>query len=991
MGKGARNRAKRRKEAAQGGRFRMVDNGLTEELLEELFGLEDAFGLKGLLERHPELLRGRAAKELAALAEANEYAVNFRQFRDLIEGARTDIDDAWARFDEARACSARRGEELDRATDEIDAAVEAGDAERVLVLTQPALEMARDAGLFLPAVVLLLQRGEAFLLRQAGDRAENVEAGIATFEEGLEIAPPGAMSADLLMTTGLAYSERVRGDRSENLDRSVEVLRLAIDELEPDAPAERRAMMRTNLAMALMRSERGDRVAVLREAADLCRTALRDRTPAEDAVNWAYSQLNLGEILEDLAVLGEGDLADARRAFEHVIEQADQIYERSLVGAAYHRLGRLELRAAARASDEEIDSPDEGDVDVTPQLEMARDHLERARALTDAGSDRLRHAYVLEDLSDVLAQLDDRDAAIAAAREALTILRPTSAPVNCARVARRLGDLLAERGEWDNSATAFRDAVESAELSFHGRLDTGARRDELRRSGNLSRWAAYAIARSGDPESAALVLENGRARELRRRLGVQAGEEARFAALPREVRDAYRTAAARLATSPLDEGTADPARALQEVVAAIRDLPGFEDFATGARSEDLMAALEPEWPLVYVNPTPAGTLLLELRLHNGNLAIDTAFLDQPTSLEVFMRLMIGEAAGLSDPDEADVVSSYLFGISGQGDPDRDFQLDLDEALPWLGASIARAVRDLVVRNHTTGVTLVLCGPIGVVPLHAAPWLEAGQPHCLIDDIEVRYAPSAALCGASLQRAAARDGDEPALVALGNPTGDLAAAGPEVEEIAQFFSDDRVTTAFGAGADRLFLSRHAASATHLHLACHASGALFEADDATLFLADGPVSASDVTALAGGTTRLAVISACQSGQSEIAGTPDEVFSIATAMLAAGSACSVASLWPVDDLATALLMARLYEELFHSGCRPPEALRRAQLWLRDLTPDSETAFLAEHPALAAEFRRRAANDDTPGSRRGRAAGAAHGPFAHPDYWAPFVAVGA
>ena len=58
----------------------------------------------------------------------------------------------------------------------------------------------------------------------------------------------------------------------------------------------------------------------------------------------------------------------------------------------------------------------------------------------------------------------------------------------------------------------------------------------------------------------------------------------------------------------------------------------------------------------------------------------------------------------------------------------------------------------------------------------------------------------------------------------------------------------------------------------------------------------------------------------------------------MLAAGSACVIASLWPVDDAATALLMSKLYDELSEDDLRAPEALRRAQLWLRSLTADEE-----------------------------------------------------
>jgi CHAT domain-containing protein len=141
------------------------------------------------------------------------------------------------------------------------------------------------------------------------------------------------------------------------------------------------------------------------------------------------------------------------------------------------------------------------------------------------------------------------------------------------------------------------------------------------------------------------------------------------------------------------------------------------------------------------------------------------------------------------------------------------------------------------------------------------------------------------------------------------------------------------------------------------------------------------------------RLVVVSACQSAQSTIAGLQHEQLSIATAMLAAGSACAIASLWPVDDLATALLMTRLYHELLVVDSAPPRALRAAQVWLRDLSEEEEKRFLDRHPKLAAEYARRIAARDPPGRRGQQRAGASPTsgrPYAHPQFWAPFIAVG-
>jgi CHAT domain-containing protein len=280
-------------------------------------------------------------------------------------------------------------------------------------------------------------------------------------------------------------------------------------------------------------------------------------------------------------------------------------------------------------------------------------------------------------------------------------------------------------------------------------------------------------------------------------------------------------------------------------------------------------------------------------------------------------------------------------------------------------------------------------------LHAAPWADDGQPRCLLDDLDVRFAPSAIAVATSLRRAAERSTAAPILVGLGDPTDDLPAAGPEVEEIARRFGDDRSAVALHNDADSGFLRAHVPSAHFVHLACHARGGLFDSAESAVLLADGWQSAFDLTALPTLDARLVAVSACQSALSELAGMPDEVLSLGTAMLAAGSACAVASLWPVDDAATGLLMVRLYDEMLLEARRPPEALRRSQRWLRDLTRRDRDTYLAGHPALEAELRRRAERGDPLAQRAPTNRRAANDdddrPYAHAELWAAFVAVGA
>ncbi len=79
------------------------------------------------------------------------------------------------------------------------------------------------------------------------------------------------------------------------------------------------------------------------------------------------------------------------------------------------------------------------------------------------------------------------------------------------------------------------------------------------------------------------------------------------------------------------------------------------------------------------------------------------------------------------------------------------------------------------------------------------------------------------------------------------------------------------------------------------------------------------------------RLAVLSACETGLGEVGGG-EGVYGLTRAFHVAGTRNVVASLWKVDDQATAALMTLFYRNLWHSGKKvtPAEALRQAQLAL-------------------------------------------------------------
>jgi CHAT domain-containing protein len=93
--------------------------------------------------------------------------------------------------------------------------------------------------------------------------------------------------------------------------------------------------------------------------------------------------------------------------------------------------------------------------------------------------------------------------------------------------------------------------------------------------------------------------------------------------------------------------------------------------------------------------------------------------------------------------------------------------------------------------------------------------------------------------------------------------------------------------------------------------------------------GILTAEALAGLDLGRLELAVLSACETGLGEAA-TGEGVFGLQRAFHLAGTRDVVASLWKVNDRATAALMALFYRNLWQEKLPPIEALRQAQLAL-------------------------------------------------------------
>jgi CHAT domain-containing protein len=247
----------------------------------------------------------------------------------------------------------------------------------------------------------------------------------------------------------------------------------------------------------------------------------------------------------------------------------------------------------------------------------------------------------------------------------------------------------------------------------------------------------------------------------------------------------------------------------------------------------------------------------------------------------------------------------------------------------------------------TGVdraVLIPQGWLGLLPLHAA-WIEQdGSRRYALDEVRLTYTPNARTLITARQTAARVAGD--ALLAVDEPwpvSGNPLRNSPyEVASACEHYAPASRKVLAGEAATEPGVRELLPDYPVLHFSCHGIAGFVEPLEGGLVMAgDEMLTLRDILALRLENTRLAVLSACETG---IAGTdlPDEVISLPAGLVQAGVAGVVASLWSVSDLSTMLLMARFYEFWKQKALAPAEALRQSQIWVRDSTNGEKLAFV-------------------------------------------------
>ncbi len=289
---------------------------------------------------------------------------------------------------------------------------------------------------------------------------------------------------------------------------------------------------------------------------------------------------------------------------------------------------------------------------------------------------------------------------------------------------------------------------------------------------------------------------------------------------------------------------------------------------------------------------------------------------------------------------------------------------------WLVPLLKRALE----HSRASRLKFFLREEMNAAPLHALPYGNGR----LLDNYEVSYGQTVAVWLQGQGSPEAPAGACSLLMAYSDQDT------PFYEPLAQDVQSGLLGEASclrNASASALFSAAQKANPTDLVFACHGSFDPVDAGNSCLMIA-GQTGVSFYDLFSGlnlSQCRSVILGACVSGRVRTA-VGAEYYGLPLAFLSAGARNVVSSLWPVNQISTALLVERLVAGLAQ-GQGVALALRKAQRSMVSTTAEEVAEWLETRPVGLPR-------DLVPGRAVLRKLGKY--PFAHPYYWAGLEVTG-
>jgi CHAT domain-containing protein/tetratricopeptide (TPR) repeat protein len=697
-------------------------------------------------------------------------------------------------------------------------------------------------------------------------------------------------------------------------------------------------------------------------------TALKDyRATLTDLATTPYPMVE-GETWNDLGIVYHrmGDYPDSLRSYE----SADAVWRKmrsrgeeadTLINKAQTLLEMSRLRAAVREFDaalaiaraDGLKSIETRALRGLGSAHLAEGDPASARscflaslALARATGEIAAESYALR----AMGELERRQGRFATARRndesALRLARAAADRDGEAATLAELARTMAATGDLERARTLISRALDIVETQ-RGRIDDPSLRTSY--SASMRAYADTQVdvlmgldARTPDAGFASAALaaaERARVRSLTDMFAEKSLAVAK--SLPPELEEALRSAEERLRNAAFRLGrrvndSTDAARLLLET-----------EFDQASRALDevrgRVRSVNPRYAEL-IHPTDLDLGGVQQQLLDDDVAVVEYRLGEPRSYawivthhafravrlpaRAVIEDLCTELGGLLRPPRTDQTIAGFQALAA-------FDARRASALQAAGGRLGAAVVAPLGRELPRRIAIVADGclkelPFGILP-NSADGRAVGAAH------DVSYLPSIAALN-WLRRADAAGIRSPSLAifadpVLSAPAAALPNARAEAQTIAALLPKDRVWLALGAQASRAnVLETDWRRYTIVHFAVHAvvdarrpelSGILLSASDPDP--QDGMLRMNDIYNL-DMPVDLVVLSACDSAAGRDADS-EGVFSLSRAFFYAGAPRVIASLWPVDDRASAAFMALFYRALIVEHMSVGSALRFAQ----------------------------------------------------------------
>ncbi|MBV7333443.1 CHAT domain-containing protein [Chloroflexi bacterium TSY] len=313
-------------------------------------------------------------------------------------------------------------------------------------------------------------------------------------------------------------------------------------------------------------------------------------------------------------------------------------------------------------------------------------------------------------------------------------------------------------------------------------------------------------------------------------------------------------------------------------------------------------------------------------------------------------------------------------------------LSAPHLFPPLYQTLIAPVWEILAAMRT--VYIVPFGPLHYLPLGAlTPNLETSPP-LLAQGRRVVYAPSATIL---FDYCHTRPPSAQRGVLAMAPTHEDLPASPGAAQTITAQSSGSVL--LGSDATQESLIQHGG---HHRVVCFLGHAKFNHQypmSSYLRLADGSFRASDILRELRLDADLVVLAACESGSVHVL-RGDEILGLTRAIFYAGTPSILATLWPVHEIPTRLLMEKFFAQLpvdaADGSFDPALVLAATQDWLRNVTYQEAMNLLASWSELTGESAQSRLTELWQMTHPEMLPTADSRLFAHPFFWSPYILIG-